>query len=611
MVQIPIWARILVLLIVAGGLYFSAPNFFPRIVQLDLDGFPVRDWLAPEDAEIGEVSSQETSLIETEALSYGELAKPLPETGSVLIGPAPSGVIGATLLNGDEISVTSSTSATYCRVPAPFLCRQINLGLDLQGGAFAAYEIDEADYWQTQFKEVEREIEQLAITLNDERFRNLILTQTSWVDGDDGGVIATYQILGNVTAQEIRNAYEYQGLLLGEADAGSLILQVTGRMREQTLANLTGRLLDSLNSRFDAFGITEPNIRAAGAPGRVFVELPGQVAIPDIPTGQLELCSVPGDFSTSTSASLEPLPVADPATFNVGSFTTVGIDRAQRCVKTEDISNASAALGETGGVQVNVQLRPSAAQTMNNLTREAWQGGSPNQRYLAVILDGQVLRMDTFEPNLGTSFRIRGVSTMEEAIELATILRAGALPATINEIQSQVVGPELGAAAIQAGQLAAVLALIAVLVYMTISYSLFGLFANVALIVNLSLILGLMSLLGFTLSLPGIAGIVLTVGMAVDANVLVFERMREVWRKTGNVGQAIENGYSQAFSTIFDANVTTIIAAGVLFFVGSGAIQGFALTLGIGVIASMFCALAFTRMLIGFWYSSRRTAMPI
>ena len=147
---------------------------------------------------------------------------------------------------------------------------------------------------------------------------------------------------------------------------------------------------------------------------------------------------------------------------------------------------------------------------------------------------------------------------------------------------------------------------------MLISYGLFGLFADIALIINLGLILGLMTLLGFTLSLPGIAGIVLTIGMAVDANVLVFERMREVWRKTENVGQAIENGYAQALSTILDANITTFIAALVLFFVGKGAIQGFAVTLTIGVLTSIFSALLLTRMLIGFWFnSSRRLAMPI
>ncbi|MGB0785996.1 MAG: protein translocase subunit SecD, partial [Alphaproteobacteria bacterium] len=200
----------------------------------------------------------------------------------------------------------------------------------------------------------------------------------------------------------------------------------------------------------------------------------------------------------------------------------------------------------------------------------------------------------------------------EEASTLATILRAGALPAEIVKLEESKVGPELGAQAVAAGQWAALLAVMAVLLYMMISYGLFGLFANIALLVNLALILGIMTLLGFTLSLPGIAGIVLTIGMAVDANVLVFERMREVWRRSGNVGQAIENGYGQALSTILDANITTFIAAIVLFFIGKGAIQGFAVTLSIGILTSIFSALLFTRMLIGFWYGSgRRLIMPI
>ena len=611
MVQLPAWARVLVLLIVAGGLYFSAPNFFPRTVQVDLDGLPVQGWVLEEGASLQE-PLEPVQLTQAQFDAFdADLTGGLLPAGPVLVGPAPEGAAAGLLLNGDEVNLISPNAASYCRVPSPFLCRQINLGLDLQGGAFAAYEIDEAGYWEDQFKEVVQEIRNLFVTLQDERFQGLNLRKTSDQETDDGGLLSTYDVSGKATAQDIFDSYTYQGLLLGVADDGELIIQVTGSMRTQTLNNLTSRLLDSLNSRFDAFGITEPTIRAAGVPGRVFVELPGQVEIPPIVTGQLELCSVPGDFMSSSLPSIEPLNVADPQTFNQGSFKSVGIDRAQRCVKTEDIANASASLGETGGVQVNVQLRPSAAVTMNNLTQDAWSGGRPSQRYLAVILDGEVLRMDTFEPNLGTSFRIRGVTSMEQATELSTILRSGALPADINEIQSQIVGPELGAAAIQAGRVAAMLAVIAVLIYMIISYGLFGLFANVALIANLSLILGVMSLMGFTLSLPGIAGIVLTIGMAVDANVLVFERMREVWRKTGNVGQSIENGYSQAFSTIFDANITTMIAAMVLFFVGSGAIQGFALTLWIGVATSMFCALAFTRMLIGFWHNPRRTEMPI
>ena len=536
----------------------------------------------------------------------------MPE-GRVVIGPAPEGAESVILLNGDQLMLDESLkAATYCRVPWPFVCRQINLGLDLQGGAFAAYEIDEIGYWETQFKEVEREIEQLYLTLEDERFFNLRLTRGDLVEGDDGGLIAPFTVSGNVTAQEIANAYIYEGLLLGASDDSTLILQLTGRMRTSTLDSLTGRLLDALNTRFDAFGITEPTIRAAGVPGRVFVELPGQVEIPTVQPGQLEFCSVPGDFATNTGSTIEVLPVADPATFNQGAFTSIGIDRAQRCVRTEDISNASPALGEDGGVQVNVQLRPSAATTMNDLTREAWSNRGPNQRFLAVILDGKVLRMDGFEPNLGTSFRIRGVDHHGRGH------RAGHHPAfrgASRRNQSNPIpdrrpptGPKppfRQAAGCRFGCACCI--------------DLYGYFLWVIWPIcqlgfdrkSLPLSLGVMSLVGFTLSLPGIAGIVLTIGMAVDANVLVFERMREVWRKTGNVGQSIENGYSQAFSTILDANVTTMIAAMVLFFVGSGPVQGFALTLWIGVVSSMFCALAFTRMLIGFWHNPRRAEMPI
>ena len=510
----------------------------------------------------------------------------------------------------DVVNDQSVVDNQRCFVPWPFLCRQINLGLDLQGGAFASFEINEEAYWRSVFKEEQLGIEGLSRG-DDSRFEDLLLSDMDLVRADDGAWIATFDILADTTARDIALAYQPQSFIqLRSTNQGQLVLQVSSAVRNQGLVTLTQRLIESLRTRFDAFGISEPLIRASGPPGRVSVELPGAQTIPDIPPGNLRLCSVPANFSGAIGNQYEFYDAAVPGSPDVLGASRVAIDRTVPCVETEDISGAAAAL-DGPNPQVNVQLVPSAQSTMNNLTQQAWSQG-PNQRYLAVILDDEVIRFDGFEPNLGTSFRIRGTETIDEATRLATILRAGALPAEITKLEESKVGPELGATAVQAGQTAAALAVIAVLVYMLISYGIFGLFADLAMIVNLGLIIGLMTLLGFTLTLPGIAGIVLTIGMAVDANVLVFERMREVWRKTGNVGQTIENGYSEALSTILDANITTFIAAAVLFAVGKGAIQGFAVTLSIGILTSIFSALLFTRMLIGFWYGAdRRLTMPI
>lgn len=507
----------------------------------------------------------------------------------------------------DQVNSNGEVTGQECFVPSPFLCRQINLGLDLQGGAFASFEVDELAYWQSIFQDEQFAIESLGQG-DDERFWDLLLDFTDLERADDGGWIASFDILADVSAQQIAFAHVPQPFVqLSPTEENGLVLQVSGAVREQNLSTLTDRLIESLRTRFDAFGISEPIIRAAGPVGRVYVELPGAEAIPNVPQGNLRICSVPTDYSGASGANIQYYAAANPGSQEVRFADRIAVDRSVRCVESADIIGAAANIQN----EVEVTLRPSAGEVMRELTPTEWSRG-PAQRFIATILDGKVLRIDSFEPNLGTRFVVRGVGSVEEASTLATILRAGALPAEIVKLEESKVGPELGAQAVAAGQWAALLAVMAVLLYMMISYGLFGLFANIALLVNLTLILGIMTLLGFTLSLPGIAGIVLTIGMAVDANVLVFERMREVWRRSGNVGQAIENGYGQALSTILDANITTFIAAIVLFFIGKGAIQGFAVTLSIGILTSIFSALLFTRMLIGFWYGSgRRLIMPI
>ena len=608
MVQIPLAARIFVLLVITLGIYTAAPNLWPRAQTLDLTGLPVAQWIGEPAGQVPLQGADQAARLLAQRPDY-VFDGDLPDT--FFVGPALDGVSEVVLLDGRRLPLRSNSVAIDCAVSAPFSCRQINLGLDLQGGAFASFEIAEHTYFETLFKEERLGIERLS-QRDDAQFADLLLGRLDMTQADDGGWFGVFDILADVPARQIALAYQPSGSvqLTPNEETNQLILQVSGLSRDRLMVDLTQQLIESLRTRFDAFGISEPIIRAAGPAGRVYVELPGADGIPSIPPGNLRLCSVPGNYSNAIGSQYDYLEPVKPGSNDVRGASRVAIDRRVQCVDSEDIRGATATF-DGPNPQVNVQLRPSAGVLMNELTKQEWSEG-PGARFLGVILDDKVIRFDSFEPNLGTSFRIRGTETIEEATTLATILRAGALPAEITKLEESKVGPELGAAAIQAGQVAAVLAVIAVLVYMVISYGLFGLFANVALIINLILILGLMTLLGFTLSLPGIAGIVLTIGMAVDANVLVFERMREVWRKTNNVGQAIENGYGQALSTILDANITTFIAAVVLFIVGKGAIQGFAVTLSIGILTSIFSALLLTRMLIGFWYGSgRRLTMPI
>jgi preprotein translocase subunit SecD len=234
-------------------------------------------------------------------------------------------------------------------------------------------------------------------------------------------------------------------------------------------------------------------------------------------------------------------------------------------------------------------------------------------RPFAVVLDKEVITAPVIrEPILGGSGQISGNFTVPEAQELALLLRAGALPAPLTILEERTVGPGLGADSIAAGKIASIVGMVLVVIFMAVSYGRFGLYADVALIANMILILGALSILQATLTLPGIAGIVLTIGMAVDANVLVFERIREEVRAGRAPISAIDAGYSRAITTIIDANLTTLIASTILFFFGSGPVKGFAVTLTIGIITSLFTAIMLTRLLVVAWLRRKRpTELPL
>jgi len=227
-------------------------------------------------------------------------------------------------------------------------------------------------------------------------------------------------------------------------------------------------------------------------------------------------------------------------------------------------------------------------------------------RPFAIVLDNEVISAPVIrEPILGGSGQISGSFTVESANDLAILLRAGALPAPLTIIEERTVGPGLGQDSIAKGKTASYVGAVLVVVFMAVTYGLFGLFANIALLVNLVLLIAVMSFVGFTLTLPGIAGIVLTMGMAVDSNVIIFERIREEWRNGRSAMSSIETGFKQALATILDSNLTALIAAVVLFGVGSGPVRGFAITHAIGILTTMYPAFTVTRFIVTLWV--RRT----
>jgi preprotein translocase subunit SecD len=250
---------------------------------------------------------------------------------------------------------------------------------------------------------------------------------------------------------------------------------------------------------------------------------------------------------------------------------------------------------------VSFRFNTSGARKFAEVTQQ--NVGKP----FAIVLDNQVISAPVIrEPILGGSGQISGSFTVQSANDLAILLRAGALPAPLTIIEERTVGPGLGADSIAAGKMSAYVGAAMVILFMLATYGLFGLFANIAVAVNVAMIFGVLSMLGATLTLPGIAGIVLTVGIAVDSNVLIYERIREEVRGGRTPINAIDAGFARALATILDSNITTFIAAAVLFYIGTGPVRGFAVTLGIGIITTVFTAFTLTRLIVAYWVRWRR-----
>ena len=359
--------------------------------------------------------------------------------------------------------------------------------------------------------------------------------------------------------------------------------------------------LEIIRRRVDEAGTREPTIQRQGT-DRVLIQVPGIGSAEELKsiigkTAKLTFHKVIQRTSNSDER-IKTRQVLLPAQDDEGVYYV--LDKTP-VINGDHLTDAQPAFDQNNRPAVSFRLNTSGARIFGQYTAESI--GTP----FAIVLDKEVVSAPTIQSHIsGGSGIITGQFGVEETTLLSIQLRAGALPAELEYLQESTVGPDLGQDSIDAGTLACIVAFIAVLAFMILSYGLFGLFANVALIINVALIFAVLSIISGTLTLPGIAGIVLTVGMAVDANVLVFERIREELKKSKNPRKAIELGYERAFSAIIDANITTLIAAVILLIFGSGPVKGFAITLGIGIVTSVFTAIWVTRLLISIWIDRKR-----
>jgi len=386
------------------------------------------------------------------------------------------------------------------------------------------------------------------------------------------------------------------------AGSGDIItVQLSEAERAATDSRTIQQSLEIIRRRVDEVGTREPTIQRQGT-DRILIQVPGIGSAAELKaligtTARLTFNPVRGrtaDENADPGARNVLLPAADePGMFYIIEQTPV--------VSGEDLVDAQPAFDQNGRPAVNFRFNPSGARKFGDYT--AQNIGQP----FAIVLDDEVISAPVIQSAIpGGSGIITGSFTVEESTDLAVLLRAGALPAELTFLEERTIGPELGQDSIDAGRIAAIVGMVAVALFMIACYGLFGVFANIALAFNIVLIFAALSMLGATLTLPGIAGIVLTMGMAVDGNVLIFERMREELRQAKSPGRAIELGYERASSAIVDANVTALLSAIIMYAIGSGPVRGFAITLGIGIITSQFTAVYVSRSIISAWYGWRR-----
>ncbi len=516
--------------------------------------------------------------------------------------------ITALVLGGFAFAVPNLLSAKQAAsIPDWLPHKQINLGLDLQGGSHLLLEV-EADVVIAERLEAIRDSVRPILRGDRIGYTGLEATQ------------ADVRLRVRDLADQEKAARLLRGLatpvgggLLGAGtmdiaveplDGGLIVLTMTEEAIDDRRRKAVEQSIEIVRRRIDELGTREPTIQRQGD-DRILVQLPG-VDDPDRikqllgKTAKLQFRMV--DHSTSPAqaergrvpAGSELLPGAE------GTQQTSYVVRKRVVVGGEHLVDSQPSFQDNMPV-VSFRFDAQGGRRFGDTTKDNVG------KQLAIVLDGKVISAPVIRSAiLGGSGIISGNFTVQEVNDLSLLLRAGALPAPLKVLEERSVGPDLGADSVAAGKMAAAIGFAVVIIYIGITYGVFGLAANAALIANMALIMGALSLLQATLTLPGIAGIVLTIGMAVDANVLIFERIREEAGAGKTPFAAVEAGYKRALGTILDANITTFIAAAILFGMGSGPVKGFAVTLAIGIVTSVFTAFTLTRLLVGTWLRRSR-----
>ena len=504
---------------------------------------------------------------------------------------------------GQELS--SSELKSLRAWPAFLPSNLVNLGLDLRGGAHLLAEVKVEEVYGQRLDAMWQEVRDVlraerdvigTIRRQDGRSDQLRI-KISNVSGMPRAVELIEDLarpvssLSSVGKKDLKVTSDQNILIVEFSEVEKLALN------ERTMK----QSLEIIRRRVDEVGTREPTIQKQGE-RRILIQVPGIGSASELKTligttaklGFYPVLKQTSNSEEQGNGRTQTLPAKDDKDIYY-------VLEKSPAVTGEELVDAQPTFDQNGQPAVSFRFNPGGARKFGNYT--ANNVGA----LFAIVLDGEVISAPQIrEAITGGSGQITGNFSVEESSELSILLRAGALPAPMQFEEERTIGPELGQDSIDAGKIACIVAFSGILVFMFLSYGLFGIFANIALVINVTLIFGLLSIIGATLTLPGIAGIVLTIGMAVDANVLVFERIKEELKTAKSPYRAIELGYERAFSAILDANITTFIAALILFLMGSGPVRGFSITLGLGIITSVFTAIYVTRLLLAIWFDRTR-----
>ncbi len=611
----PLWKNLMVLLIVALGFIYSAPNLYAPDPAIQVSG-----------QSSATVIDEQTLAIVTKALEgagieyFDEEAN--GKSALIRLRDAEQQLAAKAAIQkamGYNYVVALNLAPTTPEWLQSFGAAPMKLGLDLAGGVHFLLEVDTEG---AVAKRMEGTVSEVKSKLRKEKLR---YSKVTLQDNAIRAVFKTAEVRDNANAAMRK---EYPDLVRTTEDQnGEFILTLA--MSEQSIREVedyaVSQNLTTLRNRVNELGVSEPLVQRQGR-NRVVVELPGVQDTAEAKriigkTANLEfrLEAKPSEL-VSRKESFEFRNEVDQRRWGNAYL------EKKMILSGDHVINAKSSFdSETSQPQVNITLDSAGGTKMHRSTRnnvgrrmgvlfieyktqmnfEVNEAGEqvavPEQ-----IVEKRIISLATIQSGLGVQFRITGLDNVGEASELALLLRAGALAAPMYFVEERSIGPSLGAENIEVGVTSVQIGLALVLIFMLIYYKVFGFAANIALVINLVLLVACMSIMGATLTLPGIAGIVLTVGMAVDANVLIFSRVREELKNGLPVQSAISAGFDRAFVTILDANLTTLIVAVILYSIGSGPVQGFAVTLSIGILTSMFTAIVGTRAIVNLIYGGRR-----